>query len=971
MGATLAGRQESFMNLTNSWKRKMNGMSDFKEEEIDPYFCNGNVDISGSFPFNSFIEAQDPEPEISHGPCLAIVEQPKQRGFRFRYVCEGPSHGGLPGASSEKGKKTYPTVKIFNYVGMAKIEVDLVTHTDPPKVHAHSLVGKHANETGSCVVTVGPKDMTAQFNNLGIVHVTKKSQMEILKEKMRQQILRTRSLTEQDEKNIEAEAKDLKKVTDLSIVRLRFTAYLPDSNGAYTLRLKPVISDPIHDSKSPGASNLRISRMDKTSGSVKGGDEVYLLCDKVQKDDIEVRFYEDDENGWQANGDFSPTDVHKQYAIVFRTPPYHKQKISQPVTVFLQLRRKRGGDVSDSKQFTYYPLDQDKEEVDRKRKKELPSLNHSYGGGAPMGGAGGGAGSFGFGGGNSMNYAFGGMHTGYYSHSGVYPGGACMMKSSPSADSSETAHQPLTINKEAGEAAELTEERPPPPAQREAYYQQVLHQAQVCNMRMLSLAQRTSKALMDYAVTADPRMLLAVQRPLLAAQDDNQDTPLHLAIIHGQAGVIPQLVDVIRHAPNKQMLNICNSLHQTPLHLGVITRQYTTVGMLLRAGADATILDGSGNSVLHLAIQSEDDKMLQVLLEHPFSGYKELLNTPDYHGLYPVHQAVMRRNEKCLEHLVKSGADVNAAERKSGRSPLHLAVEMDNLNMAIALIKKLGADVNAQTFGGNTPLHLAASMGSPVLTKMLISAGADVLLENDEPLRGAEFSDSDDTDSDSDVDMDTDCDQQGDSDSEDGSTSVDTGREHQRIHCGMKRRYPGHTPLDLTRSQKVRDILSKSSAGNTASKPAAQEPVNVFSLEATTVQRLEKLLNEGQTGSDWTELASRLSLQSLVDTYRNTSSPAKILLHSYEHAGGSLTNLIKTLESMGLNEGVQLLCSSETYVKQANQAREMMVDSAYGSESVDMQESSESEPQKPVNVGTTTLSPIQRTVPGTEPTSGK
>lgn len=35
-----------------------------------------------------------------------------QRGFRFRYGCEGPSHGGLPGASSEKGRKTYPTVKV-------------------------------------------------------------------------------------------------------------------------------------------------------------------------------------------------------------------------------------------------------------------------------------------------------------------------------------------------------------------------------------------------------------------------------------------------------------------------------------------------------------------------------------------------------------------------------------------------------------------------------------------------------------------------------------------------------------------------------------------------------------------------------------------------------------------------------------------------------------------------------------------
>lgn len=35
-----------------------------------------------------------------------------QRGFRFRYGCEGPSHGGLPGACSEKNRKTYPQVKV-------------------------------------------------------------------------------------------------------------------------------------------------------------------------------------------------------------------------------------------------------------------------------------------------------------------------------------------------------------------------------------------------------------------------------------------------------------------------------------------------------------------------------------------------------------------------------------------------------------------------------------------------------------------------------------------------------------------------------------------------------------------------------------------------------------------------------------------------------------------------------------------
>ncbi|XP_028940233.1 nuclear factor NF-kappa-B p100 subunit-like, partial [Antrostomus carolinensis] len=197
--------------------------------------CLDGIDYD--FNFGSHImEQKEPLMETAEGPYLVIIEQPKQRGFRFRYGCEGPSHGGLPGASSEKGRKTYPTVKICNYTGMARIEVDLVTHSDPPRVHAHSLVGK-------------------QFSNLGVLHVTKKNMMEIMKEKLKQQKMRNRShlLTEAELREIEVEAKELKKVMDLSIVRLRFTAYLRDSSGNFTLALQPVISDPIHDSSEHGA----------------------------------------------------------------------------------------------------------------------------------------------------------------------------------------------------------------------------------------------------------------------------------------------------------------------------------------------------------------------------------------------------------------------------------------------------------------------------------------------------------------------------------------------------------------------------------------------------------------------------------------------------------------------------------------------------------------------------------------------
>nr|XP_033796925.1 nuclear factor NF-kappa-B p100 subunit isoform X2 [Geotrypetes seraphini] len=900
------------------------------------------------------MDGKDPVMETTEGPYVLIIEQPKQRGFRFRYGCEGPSHGGLPGASSEKGRKTFPTVKIFNYVGLAKIEVDLVTYTQPPRVHAHSLVGKQCNDIGTCVVTVGPKDMTARFNNLGILHVTKKNLVDIMKKKMKQQLQKehfhNRGVLETDLRKIEQEVKELKKVMDLSIVCLRFTAYLPDSSGAFTLPLKPVISDPIHDSKSPGASNLKISRMDKTAGSVRGGDEVYLLCDKVQKDDIEVRFYEDDENGWQAFGDFSPTDVHKQYAIVFRTPPYHKKEIDRPVNVFLQLKRKRGGDVSDAKQFTYYPLEPDKEEVERKRKKFLPNFHHHFGSGSPMGGAGGGAGGYGLSGGGNQNFQFSNAN-GLYAlgaHSMVsYAGGPQMTGDTQPQEPGERAEQPQPAEREEKIKNEDTPLESCKERLQEPPYQQVLRHASLCNMRAQMMVQRTARALLDYSITSDPRMLLACQRHLTTIKDENGDTPLHLAIIHEQLAVIQQLVQVMGSIPSHQIINMSNHLSQTPLHLGVITQQPKVVAFLLQAGADPTLLDRFGNSVLHLALHSGDEVMLQTLLEHMNASSCYLLDFPDYNGLFPIHWAVKVKSESCLELLVRKGADVDVSERKSGRTALHLAIEVESLHIATLLVKMLGADVNARTFAGNTPLHLAASLGSPVLTKMLIKAGANILSENDEPLPSSPSDASSGSDSDSDEPLGTMSDESGEEDSSGGAESNPNAMSEERTHeSAVQRHHPGHTPLDLTRSQKVRELLQKSLQQNSGAENRSDvHPEKIFFLEKDIDQDLQDMLNRGKPGHNWAELANQLGLRSLVLTYCNTASPAGSLLRNYELSGGSLDEVISALDAMGLNEGVRLLRKSEIYEKlHSSDGKE---DSAYGSQSMDDDMSKASKPSSP------------------------
>ncbi|NWR81872.1 NFKB2 factor, partial [Centropus unirufus] len=783
------------------------------------------------------------------------------------------------------------SLQICNYTGMARIEVDLVTHSDPPRVHAHSLVGKQCNEAGNCVVIVGPKDMTAQFSNLGVLHVTKKNMMEIMKEKLKQQKMRNRShlLTEAELREIELEAKELKKVMDLSIVRLRFTAYLRDSSGNFTRALQPVISDPIHDSKSPGASNLKISRMDKTAGSVRGGDEVYLLCDKVQKDDIEVRFYEDDENGWQAFGDFSPTDVHKQYAIVFRTPPYHKPKIDRPVTVFLQLKRKRGGDVSDSKQFTYYPVVEDKEEVERKRKKVLPQFPQHFGGGSHMGGAGGGAGGFGSGGGGNLSFPYspGLAYNSIYSPGphpmGGYQGGVQMKGPEEEEPGSDRQVPAKTTS-----------------------CKELQKHAQLCHLWMLALAHRNAHALLDYSVTADPRMLLAVQRHLAASQDENGDTPLHLAIIHEQMAVIKQLIEVVISIPSQQIINISNNLQQTPLHLAVITKQPQVVQLLLQARADPTLLDRYGNSLLHLALQAGNEEMLRMLLAHLGSAAPYLLRLPNFQGLLPVHLAVKARSLACLDLLIRKGADVNAVERQ-GASLLPLR------SPSCLCWGEPGHRADLSTLGQSA---LTGGSVHPSLT------GADVLCENDEPVSPSSSEASSDTDADSEEqELPMEC-------------SIDPEPPVQHRQAQVHRQRRCHTPLDLTRSQKVREILLQASQqGPEAELPTAPWPGKVLSLDSEVLQGLEQVLNQDSSGSDWIELAKRLGLCSLVETYKDTPSPSISLLRSYELAGGSLGGLLDALDSMGLRKTVRMLHKTEALEKL--QSTELKEDSAYGSESVE------------------------------------
>ncbi|XP_044040863.1 transcription factor p65 isoform X1 [Siniperca chuatsi] len=292
-------------------------------------------------------------PVQTASPFIEIIEQPKQRGMRFRYKCEGRSAGSIPGEKSNDTTKTHPAIKVHNYSGPLRVRISLVTKNAPHKPHPHELVGKDCKH-GYYEADLQERRIHS-FQNLGIQCVKKKDVNEAIT---------CRLQTNNNPFNI-PEAKVWEEEFDLNSVRLCFQASINLPTGEL-FPLEPVVSQPIYDNRAPNTAELKICRVNRNSGSCKGGDEIFLLCDKVQKEDIEVRFFQD---AWEGKGTFSQADVHRQVAIVFRTPPYRDTNLSEPIRVKMQLRRPSDREVSEPMDFQYLPADPDEYRLSEKRKR--------------------------------------------------------------------------------------------------------------------------------------------------------------------------------------------------------------------------------------------------------------------------------------------------------------------------------------------------------------------------------------------------------------------------------------------------------------------------------------------------------------------------------------------------------------------------------------------------------------------------
>ncbi|XP_047123977.1 nuclear factor of kappa light polypeptide enhancer in B-cells isoform X1 [Hydra vulgaris] len=338
---------------------------------------------------------------ISHsGPYLKIERQPRKYGYRFRYKTEGVCHGGIladtDGAVNCGSSKSCPKIKVHNLNGQrAKVVLRLAAEHDNETMHIHSLVYNKTVTNGVHLLTLNEVDEVELEHVAVQQEKTKETKNFLFKERVLQseylkkynsinppidvetfvkrledredkKLINRLTGVECNNKDLQSEASSLMKDLNVHSVVLAFHCFLEDSNGRYTINLPTVYSVPIYDGKNKKGCEYKILRLSSVSGTPKGGEEVWMLCDKFDNTPVVP---------WSALAIVNKSDVYNQNLIIFRTPPYKHKVLDQPVKVKIELRA-ASDHMRCSKHFdyTYNNSSDDGYEVGKKRKKTTPAI---------------------------------------------------------------------------------------------------------------------------------------------------------------------------------------------------------------------------------------------------------------------------------------------------------------------------------------------------------------------------------------------------------------------------------------------------------------------------------------------------------------------------------------------------------------------------------------------------------------------
>lgn len=856
-------------------------------------------------------------------PFLRIIEQPVSK-FRFRYRSEMQgAHGSLLGRRETSRKRTHPTVELVNYNGEEEIVIRclLFTATDPPIQHMHQLITKdNSIELFDHEIAVSEQNgFRAEFKGLGIVHLSKKDLKKELVRKKEQmwleELRRDRDLDHLDDETLkealkkklpalEKEAAQEAASMDPNKVRLCFQAFYRGELGQVNYVCEQVYSETIENSKSAETGELKICRMDRCTGSCNGGDEVYILVEKVCKKNIKIRFFEVDPDGheiWSDYGQFNDYDVHHQYAIVFRTPRYRDTQIQENVVVKMELLRPKDNSRSEALNFTYKP-------ARRYGKRVCPSSSRSDSCSSfetprkirpsglvseddPMlsGSDSSRIGSLNFSS-DALKEVLSEMASdnmeliedfAKFMDSEEFPGLQAFSElraqdsdvlSSPTSDipedlelfvdlslksapmwtadcASSSPANKKTFEKDAVVTDGVARKEPSENStslgrEYEKIKEETLHSAKKAYAKLLKLMKSRHANRQQ-------------EMKNIIKAEDQELGPLHAAVLHGQIKELSDLLSLIIKSNHLRLINSTNRHKKTPVMVAAEENSVDCLKLLCMARADLNLVDYKGNTALHLAAMTKHSKCLEVLLAvlSVKDCTKLELDVKNEKGETALHIAVKQKDQSSVKLLVNAGADLNAKTGTAGQTPLHLAVEYDCKEIVSLLLSQEGIKPKEVNFSRKTAQDLVNPNQKDIIALFQKTGCMDEVskIKVDE-----EVSDADDDEE------------------EEEEDNIDEGEEDLEDE---------EHPMVIEETKMEDEAKMEDDSGEVDSDPdepnvlgsIVENTQDVFGLDKRTFNILVESLDKGHK---WKAVCQKLNCTFLITTFsKGVASPTKCLLN--------------------------------------------------------------------------------------------
>lgn len=198
------------------------------------------------------------------------------------------------------------------------------------------------------------------------------------------------------------------------------------------------------------------------------------------------------------------------------------------------------------------------------------------------------------------------------------------------------------------------------------------------------------------------------------------NTALHFAVFSNQVPIILKLV-----SSTEINIDSANRLGMTPLLSAVEYGHSALVRILVSKGADLSIPDSQGFTVLHKAVLTGNMEILRFLLAQPFVPLDVASNEQQ---LTPLHQAAFHGKTKAIKLLLKANCQVSPLSSHR-TTPLHMAA-LKNHAKAVSLLLASGSPLDAQDNHNRTPLHYACMYGHIDTATILCKSGCSIRLED-------------------------------------------------------------------------------------------------------------------------------------------------------------------------------------------------------------------------------------------------